>query len=128
MELVLQVLENWEIGERKGRLTWSDLAKAVGFSRGTLEGRPEIKERYWKVKSTIKGRGVQQTGPPERKRPGIEPFLARIRQLEEESKSLRELISSYDAKWKRYEYNAMRLGVRPEDLDLPLPPLTRRSV
>ncbi|WP_285577747.1 hypothetical protein [Geothrix limicola] len=124
-ELVFQILENWEVGNKKGHLTWDELAKSVGFSRGTLEARPEIKARYWKTKAALKAKNSPFTRPERAAKSGAEAFLQRIDLLEEELRALKDTLSAYDAKWKRYEFNAIRLGLEPEELDRPLPPLSR---
>ena len=116
----IKELEAWRDGQRGRKLTWALMEKVTGFSRQTLESKPDIYDAYDKAKKSL----AKDTPP---RKPKSDDFhINQISKLEKDLKQYKAMEADWLERWARIAYHARGNGLSIEDLDKPLPPAGRR--
>lgn len=106
-------IEAYRDGKRSGRLTWAKLVEFSGFSHVSLWKRDRIRATFQHAQAAMRKDATPKVKPPR-------TIDERIATLEAKVRELREVLSSYDEMWTRYEYNVHRLGLDPDELRRPI--------
>lgn len=115
---VVKELSAWAGGSRRQKLTWKAIEEFSGFSKPALWANPKVKAAFQEAKVALRRKKIPPVKPPR-------TIDARIEGLEGEITRLREVENRYRELWDRYEYNAQRLGIDPDELRKPLEPPSR---
>lgn len=118
VRLIVADLDRWAAGQLGSKLTWAVLEERFGFSRQSLQAKPEIKAAYDFAKKSLAG-GLVVSRDQAGKDIG---FLQReVQRLELEVAEHKRRETLWKERWQRIAFNIRQKGVQIHQIDCDLP-------
>ena len=117
-------LDRWAAGQLGSKLTWAILEKRFGFSRQSLQAKPEIKAAYDYAKSQLSGGLVKSREVAVKEN---DEFQRENERLKLEIADYKHRETLWKQRWQRIAFHVRQRGVQvqqvdastPDDSDLP---------
>ena len=112
--MIVAELDRWAMGQLGSKLTWSILEERYGFSRQSLQAKPEIKAAYDNAKHMLSGKLVktaEQTGKEN------EELLCENRRLKNELDTYKSKELRWLQRWQRIAFHVRQKGIQMESVD-----------
>lgn len=109
-------LDRWASGQLGSKLTWAILEERFGFSRQSLQAKPEIKAAYDLAKLALSGglfRSRQQAAKDN------EELQREVDRLKLEIAEYQRRESLWKLRWQRIAYHIRAKGIQMHDVDKP---------
>lgn len=110
-------LDRWANGQLGSKLTWAILEERSGFSRQSLQAKPEIKAAYDLAKRALSGGLVKSREQATKDNDELQRDIARLRLEIVEYRKREDL---WKLRWQRIAYHIRAKGVQMFDIDKPL--------
>ncbi len=114
MKTIVADLDRWSAGQLGSKLTWTVLEERFGFSRQSLQAKPEIKAAYDFAKKSLAGGLVinrQKAGKD------IEYLQREVQRLELEVADYKRRELLWKERWQRIAYNIRQKGMQIHQID-----------
>lgn len=113
---VIRDLDRWAAGQLGSKLTWAILEERFGFSRQSLQAKPEIKAAYDLAKKALSGGLVKS-----RQQASVESeeFQREIARLKLEIAEYQRKEGLWKQRWQRIAYHIRAKGIQMSDVDKP---------
>jgi len=109
-------LDRWATGQLGAKLTWALLEERFGFSRQSLEAKPEIKAAYDYAKKALSGGLVKSREQAAQENSDLQREIERLKlQLAEYER--RENL--WKRRWQRIAYHIREKGIQMDEVDRP---------
>lgn len=109
-------LDRWASGQLGSKLTWAILEERFGFSRQSLQVKPEIKAAYDVAKLALSGGLVKSRKDAEKDNEELKREIERLK-LEIAEYVKRENL--WKVRWQRIAYHIRVKGIQMLDIDKP---------
>lgn len=110
-------LDRWANGQLGSKLTWAILEERFGFSRQSLQAKPEIKAAYDLAKQALSGGLIKSREQASKDNDELQRDIARLK-LEINDYRRREEL--WKLRWQRIAYHIRAKGVQMFEIDKPL--------
>lgn len=110
-------LDRWANGQLGSKLTWAILEERFGFSRQSLQAKPEIKAAYDLAKQALSGGLVKSREQATKDNDELQRDIARLKLEIVEYRKREDL---WRLRWQRIAYHIRAKGVQMFDIDKPL--------
>ena len=107
-------LDRWAAGQLGSKLTWALLEERFGFTRQSLQAKPEIKAAYDLAKKALSGELVKS-----RKRASDESdeLVREVERLKLEIADYQRRETLWKQRWQRIAYHVRAKGIQMSDVD-----------
>lgn len=112
---IVAELDKWALGQLGSKLTWSKLEERFGFSRQSLQAKPEIKAAYTTAKHALSG-GLVKTKEQATKQ--NEDYLIEIKRLNSELEAFRQKEQAWMRRWQQIAFHIRQKGIQMSSVDL----------
>lgn len=106
---IISDLDRWAAGQLGAKLTWGVLEERFGFSRQSLQAKPEIKAAYDYAKSALSGGLVISR---EMANKNIDELQREVEQLKLEVAEYKRKETLWQGRWQRIAYNIRQKGLQ----------------
>jgi len=115
---VVLELDQWAMGQLGSKLRWNILEKNFGFSRQSLQAKPEIKAAFYNAKQALKEGLVKS-----KEQTLLESQIkdTKIQRLELELKESNQKDKLWKARWQRIAFHIRNKGIQVKDIDKEIP-------
>ena len=121
---IVSDLDRWALGELGAKLTWAILEERFGFSRQSLQAKPEIKAAYDNAKRALSG-GLVKTKEQATKE--AEELQVEVERLRIELEAYKRKEKQWLRRWQQIAFHVRQKGIQrtsvdrqpPEDAELP---------
>lgn len=110
-------LDRWALGKLGSKLTWEILEQSSGFSRQSLQAKPEIKAAYDHAKQALSGGIVKSK---EKLLTSNEQLLCEIERLKAELEAYKKKEILWMERWQRIAFNIRQKGIQMYSMDKPI--------
>lgn len=110
-------LDRWADGQLGSKLTWATLEERFGFSRQSLQAKPEIKAAYDLAKKALSGGLIKSREQASKDNDELQRDIARLK-LEIIEYHKREDL--WKLRWQRIAYHIRANGVQMSEIDKPI--------
>lgn len=107
-------LDRWVLGELGSKLTWAVLEERFGFSRQSLQAKPEIKAAYDNAKRALSGGLVKTKEQATKEAEELQVEVERLKTELEAYKSKEEL---WLRRWQQIAFHVRQKGVQMASVD-----------
>ncbi len=115
---IIADLDRWALGQLGSKLTWAILEDRSGFSRQSLQAKPEIKAAYDHAKQALAG-GLVKTKEQATKE--NEALICEIGRLKQELEEYKRKEMLWKQRWQRIAFHVRQKGMQVHDVDRPIP-------
>jgi hypothetical protein len=126
---VVADLDRWAIGQFGPKLTWEMLEDRFGFSRQSLQAKPEIKLAYDFAKKALSTDLSERAGQTLK---SSKELMQEIERLQFEIEKYQRLEAMWKARWQRIAFNIRQRGYQINLIDASAPkdsnPLSDREI
>lgn len=124
INVIVADLDRWALGELGSKLTWAVLEERFGFSRQSLQAKPEIKAAYDNAKQALSG-GLVRTREQATK--DAEELQVEVDRLKTELNTYRHKEELWLRRWQQIAFHIRQKGIQmavvdkkaPDDAELP---------
>ncbi len=113
---ILLDLDRWAAGQLGSKLTWASLEDRFGFSRQSLQAKPQIKAAYDLAKQALSGGLVKSRQQTSKDIEVLQRDVARLKLEVAEFLRKEEL---WRMRWQRIAYHIRAKGIQMIDIDRP---------
>ena len=110
-------LDRWANGQLGSKLTWAILEERFGFSRQSLQAKPEIKAAYNLAKQALSGGLIKSREQAAKDNDELQRDIARLKL---EINDYRKREGLWKIRWQRIAYHIRAKGVQMFEIDKPL--------
>lgn len=114
IKLIVQELDKWALGELGSKLTWKILVDKFGFSRQSLQAKPEIKAAYENAKHALSGGLVKSKKQTEKE---YEKLLVELERTKVELETYKEKEQLWFRRWQQIAYHIRQKGIEVSEVD-----------
>lgn len=114
IKLIVQELDKWALGELGSKLTWQILVDKFGFSRQSLQAKPEIKAAYDNAKHALSGGLVKSKKQTEEE---YEKLLVELERTKVELETYKEKEQLWFRRWQQIAYHIRQKGIEVSEVD-----------
>lgn len=114
IKLIVQELDKWALGELGSKLTWKILVDKFGFSRQSLQAKPEIKAAYDNAKHALSGGLVKSKKQTEEE---YEKLLVELERTKVELETYKEKEQLWFRRWQQIAYHIRQKGIEVSEVD-----------
>lgn len=117
VEAIVKDLDRWALGELGSKLTWETLENRFGFSRQSLQAKPEIKAAYTQAKNALSGGLVKS------RKAVSEEMVSLTRDIERQKILINEFQKRetlWKQRWQRIAYHIRQKGIQMYEVDKPV--------
>lgn len=112
-------LDRWALGQLGSKLTWAILEERFGFSRQSLQAKPEIKAAYDNAKRALSG-GLVKTKEQATKE--NEELLIEVQRLKTELEAYKHKEELWMRRWQQIAFHIRQKGIQMTNVDREPPP------
>lgn len=109
-------LDRWAAGQLGSKLTWAFLEERFGFSRQSLQAKPEIKAAYDLAKKALSG-GLVKSRHQASEESG--ELCREVERLKLEIAEYHRREGLWKLRWQRIAYHIRAKGIQMSDVDKP---------
>lgn len=121
---IVRELDRWALGNLGSKLTWAMLEQRFGFSRQSLQAKPEIKAAYDNAKKALSGELVITK---EQAAKEVDKLQIEVARLKAELEAYKEKEELWLRRWQQIAFHVRQKGIQmvsvdkqvPEGVDLP---------
>lgn len=121
---IVRELDRWALGNLGSKLTWAMLEQRFGFSRQSLQAKPEIKAAYDNAKKALSGELVITK---EQAAKEVDKLQIEVARLKAELEAYKEKEERWLRRWQQIAFHVRQKGIQmvsvdkkvPEGVDLP---------
>lgn len=121
---IVRELDRWALGNLGSKLTWAMLEQRFGFSRQSLQAKPEIKAAYDNAKKALSGELVITK---EQAAKEVDKLQIEVARLKAELEAYKEKEERWLRRWQQIAFHIRQKGIQmvsvdkqvPEGVDLP---------
>lgn len=117
IKAVVADLDRWASGQLGAKLTWALLEERFGFSRQSLEAKPEIKAAYDQAKKALSGGLVKSRKQAAAENDELQRQIERL-ELQIAEYERREYL--WKQRWQRIAYHIRLKGIQMDAIDRPV--------
>lgn len=110
-------LDRWASGHLGSKLTWAILEERFGFSRQSLQAKPEIKAAFNLAKQALSGGLVKSREQTSEDNDVLQRDIARLKLEITEYRKREDL---WKLRWQRIAYHIRAKGIQMFDVDKPI--------
>ncbi|HET9241394.1 MAG TPA: hypothetical protein VFO10_29275 [Oligoflexus sp.] len=110
-------LDRWAVGQFGPKLTWEMLEDRFGFSRQSLQAKPEIKAAYDLSKKTL-SKGLR--GPSQQALKSNETLQLEIEKLKVDIAKYKKLEVMWKKRWQQIAFHIRQRGYQLSHIDNPI--------
>lgn len=114
IKTIVAELDKWALGQLGSKLTWAQLEERFGFSRQSLQAKPEIKAAYTSAKHALSG-GLVKTKEEATKE--NEEYLIEIKRLKTELEDFRQREQAWMRRWQQIAFHIRQKGIQMSSVD-----------
>lgn len=114
IKLIVQELDKWALGELGSKLTWKILVDKFGFSRQSLQAKPEIKAAYDNAKHALSGGLVKSKKQTKEE---YEKLLVELERTKVELETYKEKEQLWFRRWQQIAYHIRQKGIEVSEVD-----------
>jgi len=118
IKTIIADLDRWALGQLGSKLTWAVLEERFGFSRQSLQAKPEIKAAYDYAKQSLSGGLVKTKEQATKENEALVCELERLK-LELEEYKRKELL--WKVRWQQIAFHIRQKGIQVQAVDKPIP-------
>ncbi len=118
IKTIISDLDRWAMGQLGSKLTWELLEDRFGFSRQSLQAKPEIKAAYDHAKQALAGGLIISKEQATEENNELRCELERIK-LELEAYKRKEYL--WKQRWQRIAFHIRGKGIQVQEVDRPIP-------
>jgi hypothetical protein len=107
-------LDHWAVGQFGPKLTWEMLEDRFGFSRQSLQAKPEIKSAYDFAKKALAVDFAAQSNQVNR---NSEELLLELEKLKIELAKYHRLEAMWKERWQRIAFHIRQKGLQLSQID-----------
>lgn len=107
-------LDRWAAGQLGSKLTWALLEDRFGFSRQSLQAKPEIKAAYDLAKKALAGGLIKSR---QKASADIDLLLRELGRLKLEIAEYQRREGLWRQRWQRIAYHIRAKGIQMNDVD-----------
>ncbi|MDO4226808.1 MULTISPECIES: hypothetical protein [Neisseria] len=111
-------LDRWALGELGSKLTWAVLEERFGFSRQSLQAKPEIKAAYDNAKRALSG-GLVKTKEQATKE--VEGLQVEVNRLRAELEAYKRKEEQWLRRWQQIAFHIRQKGIQMASIDQKVP-------
>ena len=111
---VVKDLDRWSLGELGSKLTWEVLESRFGFSRQSLQAKPEIKAAYLHAKNSLSGGLVKSR---EQATQENEELIREIEKQKIQIEEYQKRENLWKQRWQRIAYHIRQKGIQMYNVD-----------
>jgi hypothetical protein len=111
---VIGDLDRWAAGQLGSKLTWALLEERFGFSRQSLQAKPEIKAAYDLAKQALSGGLVKSRQQSSEE---SDELLREVGRLKLEIAEYQRKEGLWKQRWQRIAYHIRAKGIQMHDVD-----------
>lgn len=115
---IVSELDRWALGELGSKISWSKLEERFGFSRQTLQAKPEIKSAFDNAKTALRGGLVKSKEQASSENVELNCEIRRLN-IELEDYKRKELL--WLERWQRIAFHVRNNGMQMKDMDKLIP-------
>ncbi|MDE1464764.1 protein kinase [Spartinivicinus poritis] len=119
ISIIVRDLDRWAMGQLGSKLTWAILEERFGFSRQSLQAKPEIKAGYDNAKRALSG-GLVKTKEQATKE--NEELVVEIERLKTEIEAFKRKEVLWMQRWQRIAFHIRQKGIQVSSVDKPTLP------
>lgn len=113
---IVKDLDRWAAGQLGSKLTWAILEERFGFSRQSLQDKPEIKAAYDLAKHALSGGLVKNRQEAAK---DINELHREVARLKFEIIEFQKKEQLWMLRWQRIAYHIRAKGIQMSDVDKP---------
>ncbi|HBF08401.1 MAG TPA: protein kinase [Gammaproteobacteria bacterium] len=121
INLIIKDLNRWAMGDLGSKLTWGLLEERFGFSRQSLQAKPEIKAAYDTAKLALSG-GIVKT--KEQATQENTELLVEIARLKAELEAYKQKEQKWMLRWQQIAFHVRQKGIQMADISKTRPEKT----
>lgn len=114
IKTIVADLDRWALGELGAKLTWAVLEERFGFSRQSLQAKPEIKAAYDGAKRALSGGLVKTKGQVAKEAEELQVEVERLRSELEAYKRKEQL---WLRRWQQIAFHVRQKGMQMASVD-----------
>lgn len=114
IKTVVADLDRWALGQLGSKLTWVDLEERFGFSRQSLQVKPEIKAAYVNAKRALSGGLVKTKEQATKESEELQVELVRVKAELEAYKRKEE---EWLRRWQQIAFHVRQKGMQMVNVD-----------
>lgn len=114
INLIVRELDKWALGELGSKLTWKVIVDQFGFSRQSLQAKPQIKAAYDNAKQSLSGGLVKSKQQTESE---YEKLLVELERTKLELESYKNKEQLWLRRWQQIAFNIRQKGIQVSDID-----------
>ena len=111
---IIADLDRWALGELGSKLTWAVLEERFGFSRQSLQAKPQIKAAYDNAKRALSGGLVKSK---EQATKEAKELQVEVQRLKTELEAYRRKEESWLRRWQQIAYHVRQKGIQMASVD-----------
>lgn len=111
---IVRDLDRWALGELGSKLTWAMLEDRFGFSRQSLQAKPEIKAAYDNAKAALSGGLIKSKEQATKEAEQLQVEVARLKAELEAYKRKEEL---WLRRWQQIAFHVRQKGIQMASVD-----------
>lgn len=111
---IIADLDRWALGHLGSKLTWSILEERFGFSRQSLQAKPEIKAAYNNAKQALSGGLVKSKEQTSKEN---EELICEIERLKIEVEEFKRKELKWKKRWQRIAFHIRQKGMQVYTID-----------
>ena len=114
IKIIVRDLDRWALGELGSKLTWAMLEDRFGFSRQSLQAKPEIKAAYDNAKTALSGGLIKTKEQATKEAEQLQVEVARLKAELEAYKRKEEL---WLRRWQQIAFHVRQKGIQMASVD-----------
>lgn len=114
IDLIVRELDKWALGELGSKLTWKIVVDQFGFSRQSLQAKPQIKAAYDNAKQALSGGLVKSKKQTESE---YESLLVELERTKIELENYKQKEQLWLRRWQQIAFNIRQKGIQISDID-----------
>ena len=114
IKIIVRDLDRWALGELGSKLTWAMLEDRFGFSRQSLQAKPEIKAAYDNAKTALSGGLIKTKEQATKEAEQLQVEVARLKAELEAYKRKEEL---WLRRWQQIAFHVRQKGIQMVSVD-----------
>lgn len=114
IKTIVRDLDRWALGELGSKLTWAMLEDRFGFSRQSLQAKPEIKAAYDNAKTALSGGLIKTKEQATKEAEQLQVEVARLKAELEAYKRKEEL---WLRRWQQIAFHVRQKGIQMASVD-----------
>jgi len=115
---IISDLDRWALGHLGSKLTWSILEERSGFSRQSLQAKPEIKAAYDNAKRALSGGLVKSKEQASKEN---EELVCEVERLKNEIEEYKRQELKWKKRWQQIAYHVRQRGIQVASVDKTMP-------